>query len=357
METITLKINDQEVEVEAGATVLDAAEKLGFDIPTLCHHPDLEEHGSCRVCLVEDAQSGSLMASCITPASEGMEIELDTELVEDARKMNIELLLSEHPNDCMTCDADGNCELQSLAYQYGISNPAFGTMEKAQFAIKDKNPFIQFNPNKCILCGKCVRVDNHIQCSDAIDFANRGSESVIATPLEEGLGGEHSNCVFCGQCVEACPTGALSYKPAQGKGRVHEFEKVETTCPYCGVGCQLELRVKDNQIVQVGSIYDKDHPNPLGEACVKGRFAYDFVDHPDRLSKPLVKKDGELQEATWDEALDYVAEKFSEIKDEDGGAALAGLASAKCTNEENYLFQKFMRGVLGTNHVDHCARL
>jgi len=357
MERLTLTIDGQEVEVPAGSTVLDAVEEAGQDVPTLCHHPDLEIHASCRICMVEESNEGWLMASCAEPARDGMEITTRSELAEETRRMNLELLLSEHPNDCMTCESDGACGLQDLVYEYGIDEPTFGTSEGDLFEVKNDNPFIELDPNKCILCGKCVRVDKDIQCSDAIDFANRGAKSKIAAAMDRDLDSDYSSCVFCGQCVEMCPTGALSYTPAKGAGREYELDSVETTCPYCGVGCQLELKVKDNQIVKVSSIYDKDHPNPLGEACVKGRFAYDFVDHPERLTKPLIKKDGEFEEVEWDEAFDYVAEKFGEIKENQGGEAIAGLTSARCTNEENYTFQKFMRGVLGTNSVDHCARL
>lgn len=357
MGTITVTIDGQQVEVDQQATLLDAANKVDIEIPTLCYHPDLTLHGSCRICVVEDAESGNLLASCATPVTDGMKIKTITDKVIEARKMNLELLLSDHPNDCMTCEADGACDLQELVYEYDVSEPSFGLMEEGKFEVKNENPFIEFDSNKCILCGKCVRVDNEVQCSGAIDFIERGFSSKVAVPFDQDLGADFSSCVFCGQCVEMCPTGALTYKPAKGQGREYELEKVETTCPYCGVGCQIELQVKDNKIVQVGSIYDEDHPNPVGETCVKGRFAYDFVDHPERLTKPLIKKDGEFEEVSWDEALDYTAQKLGKIKEEDGGEAIAGLTSARCSNEENYIFQKFMRGALGTNSVDHCARL
>jgi predicted molibdopterin-dependent oxidoreductase YjgC len=262
----------------------------------------------------------------------------------------------------MTCESDGNCDLQDLIYEYDITDPDFGTLKdnvapEDMYKIENENPFIEFDANKCILCGKCVRVDKEIQCSDVLEFSERGYDSKIFTPFGLDIEEEFSDCVHCGQCVEMCPTGALTYIPSQGKGREYDFDKVETTCPYCGVGCHLELKVKDNEIVEVGSIYKEGLANPVGETCVKGRFAYDFINHPDRLTKPLIKRDGEFEEASWDEALEYTAEKLTKIKEEDCAQALANLTSARCSNEENYVIQKFMRAAIGTNTVDHCAHL
>ena len=352
-----ITINDNEYKAEKGQTVLEVAKENDIDIPTLCHSPYLTDVGACRMCLVEDMEDGSLKTSCTTEVQDGMEVKTDSERVIDSRKTILDLLISDHPLDCMTCEADGNCELQDLAYEYGIKKSSYATKNEGRFRIERDNEFIQVDPDKCILCGKCVRVDKEIQCSDAIDFVERGFMTKIGAANDDGLGGEESTCVYCGQCVEMCPTDALSYIPSEGKGREYDFEKTVTTCPYCGVGCQLELKTKGREIVEVGSVYRDNTPNPAGESCVKGRFGYDFVNHPDRLTKPLIKRNGEFEEVEWDEALKVVAEKLTEIKDEYGGKALAGLSSAKCTNEENYLMQKFMRAVIGTNSVDHCARL
>ncbi len=352
-----ITINNEQYEAQSGQTILDVARENGIEIPTLCYSPHLSITGACRICVVEDKKTDKLVASCHTPVQDGMVIETDSPRVIEARKTILDLLISDHPLDCMTCEANGNCELQDLAYKYGIKETSFEVDRNERFAVKSKNEFIEVDPNKCILCTKCVRVDHEIQCADAIDLTERGFQTRVGTAFDEDLGADNSDCVFCGQCVEMCPTGALSYKPGKGKGREYDFEKVVTTCGYCGVGCQLELKVKDNEIVEVGSVYQAGTPNPHGESCVKGRFAYGFINSPDRLKTPLIKRNGEFEEASWEEALGYVAENFSRIRDEYGGKQTAMLSSARCTNEENYLAQKFMRVVMGTNNVEHCARL
>jgi len=309
------------------------------------------------MCLVELENNHKLVASCVTPVTDGMQVLTDSKRVIEARKTVVDLLVSDHPLDCMTCEANGNCVLQDLAYEYGIKESTFGTKKLPRFEIKAQNEFIQLDPDKCILCGKCVRTCKEIQMCNVLDFVNRGFETKVSPPFDQDLGGQDSPCVFCGQCVEMCPTGALTYIPSKGKGRYYEFKKTITTCPYCGVGCQLELRTKDNKIIQVGSVYNENSPNPHGESCVKGRFGYDFVNHPDRLTDPLIKRNGHFEKVSWEEALDYVAEKLLNIKEKYGSDSIGGLSSAKCTNEENYVMQKFMRAVIGTNSVDHCARL
>ncbi len=363
MAVITINGNDHEVADDI--TILEAAKQLGYYIPTLCHHPSLSNVGVCRMCLVEDVDSGDLFPACDTPVKDGLNISTDEEENERlyrSRKMVVELLLSDHPNDCMTCEADGDCSLQDLAYRYEIEmdDHRLGLpKEKSRFEIETDNPFIEHDPDKCVLCGRCVRVDNEIQCSDAIQWVNRGFSARIGSALKKDLGSDESSCVFCGQCVEQCPTGALQFKPSQGLGREYEFEHTETICGYCGVGCKLDIKTKDNEVVEVGAVLREDQPNPDGETCVKGRFGYDFVDDPDRLTKPLIKDEetGEFEEVSWQKALEYTASNFQQIKDEHGGEALAGLTSARCTNEENFLMQKFMRAMLATHSVDHCARL
>lgn len=350
-------INNKQCEAQPGQTILEVAKENGIEIPTLCYDKHLSIVGACRMCLVEAEGSNKLLASCSTPVTDGMRLQTNTEQLKEIRKSIINLLLSDHPLDCMTCEANGKCQLQKYAYEYGIEESIYGSKKEPRFEIKIDNPFIKYDPDKCILCGKCVRVDNEIQCAGAINVINRGFEAKVATPFDEGLNSENSDCVFCGQCVEICPTGALTYLPSVGKGRDFEFEKVETTCPYCGVGCQIELRVKDNEIVQVGSVYREGTPNPAGETCVKGRFGCEYVNHPERLKTPLIKRNGKFEEASWDEALSYVAEKLVTIKAKYGSDAIGGLTSSKCTNEENYLMQKFMRAVIGTNNIDNCARL
>src|SRR6056297_2089257 len=355
---MNITINNKKYQAETGQTILDIAQENNIEIPTLCYDPHLSITGGCRMCMVETEKNG-LVTACSTPVKDGMKVKTDSEKVIKRRTEILDLLLSDHDIECMTCEADGDCTLQDLAYEYGLEESTYQTESENDrvFDLYKDNEFIELDPDKCILCGKCIRVDQEIQCSDAIDFVERGFETKVGAANDEGLGGDDSSCVFCGQCVDLCPTGALSYIPSKQKGREYDFEKTVTTCPYCGVGCQLELKIKDGNIVEVGSVFREGTPNPFGESCVKGRFGYDFINHPDRLKKPLIKKKGKFQEAEWEEALALVAEKLTEIKDEFGGRALAGLSSAKCTNEENYLMQKFMRAVLGTNSVDHCARL
>ncbi len=360
-----ITINGNKHEVADDVTILEAARQLGYRIPTLCHHPSLSNVGVCRICIVEDEESGELYPSCSTPVYDGMRISADEEENErlyKSRQMVVKLLLSDHPNDCMTCEADGSCTLQDFAYHYDVEmgdNSLGIPKEESRFEIESDNPFIEHDPDKCVLCGRCVRVDNEIQCSDAIEWVERGFSARIGAALKKDLGWEESSCVFCGQCVEQCPTGALQFKPSQGEGREYQLEHTETTCGYCGVGCRLDIKTRDNKVVEVGGVFREDQPNPVGETCVKGRFGYEFIDDPDRLTKPLIKDEetGEFEEVSWEKALSYTADNFSRIKEEHGSDALAGLTSARCSNEENFLMQKFMRAVMGTHTVDHCARL
>ncbi len=344
---VNLKINNKQISVPAGTTVLDAARRNHIYIPTLCDDPRLEPYGGCRLCLIQAKGMPRPVTACTTPVTEGMEVETSNELIERQRRTIVELLLSDHPNDCMVCERAGDCTLQELAYFYDIRSNRF-TGERRTYTKKDANPFIERDMEKCILCGKCVRVCEEIQGVAAIDIANRGFTAKVSTPFEKDL-----NCEFCGQCVSVCPTGALLGKQALGKGRQKDVKEVETVCPYCGCGCNLTLHVTRNEVVRVTSRQDTVNE---GWLCVKGRFGYGFINSPDRLTTPLIKKDGKFVEASWDEAYGHIAEKLSGIKTKHGPDAIGGLSSARCTNEENYLFQKFMRAGVGTNNVDHCAR-
>jgi predicted molibdopterin-dependent oxidoreductase YjgC len=287
------------------------------------------------------------VTACTTPVTEGMEVETTNELIERQRRTIVELLLSDHPNDCMVCERAGDCTLQELAYFYDIRSNRF-TGERRQYTKKDLNPFIERDMEKCILCGKCVRVCDEIQGLGAIDVAGRGFTAKISPPFEKDL-----NCEFCGQCVSICPTGALIGKQSMGKGRQKDVKAVETICTYCGCGCNLTLHVSRNEVVRVTS-----RPDTINEGwlCVKGRYGYSFINSPDRLKTPLIKKDGAFVPASWDEAFSLIAKKLGSIKQQHGPDAIGGLSSARCTNEENYLFQKFIRAGIGTNNVDHCAR-
>ena len=354
MNKVNVTIDGQKIQAQAGQTILEVAESAGIKIPTLCHHPALEPIGACRVCLVEVARQRTLQPSCTFQVTEGMEVLTRSPKVEEARRFVLELILSDHPLDCMTCEQAGNCELQDLAYEYGIQQTRFPGVQH-EYEIDESNPFYVRDYDKCILCRRCVRACNELNGVEAIGVIQRGFDSKIGTAFDGLM--QDSVCEFCGMCTAVCPTGALVPKMRQHQGRSWEFTKVATTCPYCGVGCQFYLNVKDDHIVDVTSKWNA--PANHGWTCVKGRFGWDFVHHPDRLTKPMIRREkgGELEEVTWDEALDFVASRFGEIKEQYGPGALGALSSAKCTDEENFAVQKLARGVFGTNNVDHCARL
>ncbi|SET06998.1 4Fe-4S dicluster domain-containing protein [Natronincola peptidivorans] len=347
---INLKINGRPVQVEEGTTVLQAASKIGIEIPTFCNDPRLKPDGACRICTVEVEGKINLPTACTTPAEEGMSIWTESPSVVEARKEILNLLLSKHPMDCLTCSKSGTCTLQDLCYKYEIKEPAYTAPTTVQ-PIDESNPFYYSDPNKCISCGKCVRVCNELQNTDAISMVERGASTKVSPPF--GMSLEESECVSCGNCVSICPVGALMPKSKE-KFRYWETKATQTTCSYCGVGCQLELLTKDNKIVDVKPAMGKSNEGLL---CVKGKFAFNFVGHPDRLTKPLVRKNGKLEESTWEEALDIVANKVKEVKAENGPNAIAAFSSARALTEDNYMMNKFMRAAIGTNNIDHCARL
>ncbi|MCB8818517.1 formate dehydrogenase subunit alpha [Desulfosporosinus shakirovi] len=352
MEWFSLKIDGREVSVPKGKTVLEACRMHDIPIPTLCHDPELTSVGACRLCIVQIEGMRNLPPSCVTQVAQGMVVETRNSKVRAARKTILELLVANHPLNCMVCQNMGNCALAEYAYEYGVTGKPYQG-EHRNLPADDQNPFILRDPNKCILCGKCIRVCDEIQGRSVLDFSFRGFDTQVGPAFN--LPYHESDCVFCGSCVSVCPVGALTEKKMVGKGRPWEVKKVQTTCPFCGTGCNFDLNVKDEKVIGVTS-----NPNaPVnGKAlCVKGRFGMDMIYNPNRLTTPLIRKDGVLVPAEWDEALDLVAMKFREIKDTYGANALAALSSAHCTNEENYLMQKFMRAVIGTNNIDHCARV
>lgn len=350
--SIEMKINGDLVEGKEGDTVLEVAQKNGIKIPTLCHMDQLEPTGACRMCLVELVESGEVVTSCTQPASEGMEVKTHSEKVEHYRKLNLELLLSNTKVDIDCQGEETRCELAKLVKKYDLDPDRFAGEKRSHEKMED-NPFFELDHDKCVLCGRCVRACEEIRGRSAIDFANRGFETKISPPLDRSL--TEGTCQFCGQCVDACPTGALTSKMRINKGNPNEVETTSTVCTYCGVGCRMDVKTRDGEVVDVAP--DPEAPANGVRLCSKGRFGFDFVNRDDRLTQPLIKENGEFREASWEEALDLVSEKLGNIKEESGSDALAGLSSATCTNEENYLFQKFTRAVLGTNNVDHCARL
>jgi predicted molibdopterin-dependent oxidoreductase YjgC len=368
-------LNGKETAFEPGETILDAARRNHVDIPTLCHLKGAASTGACRVCVVEVEGAGTLLAACSTFAAPGMVVRTESPKVVQSRKATIELLLASGNHNCAVrggdgvdwtafqlgvqamdktealCPVWGDCRLQELAYKYQVNGERYPKNDTC-YPVEEVNPFIVRDFSRCILCGRCAQACNQIQVNNAISFGSRGAEHKIIADGDFPLA--TAECVFCGECVQACPVGALTEKKVRYRHRPWEVKKVRTTCSYCGVGCQLELHVKDNTIVKVqGADIAPNH----GSLCVKGRFGYDFVGHPDRLTKPLIKENGKHREAGWDEALDLVAKKLSEIKAAHGPDSMGVLTSARITNEENYVAQKFARAVLGTNNVDHCARL
>ncbi len=345
-------INGKICEAEQGQTILEVAKAHGIGIPTLCHLAELTPTGACRVCVVEVEGVRNLMAACSSPANDGMVIRTDSERVLEARRFVVEMLVSCHPLDCMTCEKAGNCALQNLAYELQVTGPGIEG-ERHEYPVDVSNPFIARDYNKCILCYKCVRACDEIQGIAAIANTNRGFDTKISAGHDDGPL-QDSNCVFCGQCVQVCPVGALTPKKAVGKGRAWEQKSVRTTCPYCGVGCQLELHMKGEQIVSITAVED-GAPNK-GRLCVKGRFGYDFIYSDERLKTPLIRENGAFREASWDEALDLVANKFKQIIAESGPDAIGGVSCARSINEDSYQMQKLFRAVIGTNNIDHCAR-
>jgi formate dehydrogenase alpha subunit len=344
LETIKLTINGQQVEGEKGMTVLDVAQSAGIYIPTLCADPDLESYGGCRLCIVEIENMRGLPPACTTPVIEGMVVHTESPAVDKVRTTVLELLLADHRADCLTCSANQQCELQRVAAYLGIVEQPFRRTTRV-FPIDTSNPFFDLDRNKCILCARCTRTCEEITGVGAIELAYRGYQAKVST-FGDGLLFD-SICKSCGECVAHCPVGALMPKEAKQTTR-----EVLTTCPYCGVGCGMYLGVRNERIISVRG--DRDNLASKGRLCVKGRFGInEFVHHPERLTTPLIRRDGELAEATWDEALGLIASKLAEYSDDE----VAVFSSAKCTNEDNYVVQKFARAVLGTNNVDHCARL
>ncbi len=351
-DNIVIVIDGKEIVCERQDTVLDAAKKAGIRIPTLCHDDRLEPYGGCRLCVVKIKDIPRPMAACTTRVKNGMKIFTETEDVIRMRKSVLSLLLSNHPNDCMTCEATGSCVLQSLSYEYGVTGKRYEG-EVWDLPIRDDNPFIIFEPNKCILCGRCVRICNEVVMAGTIDMTGRGFHSVPDTAY--GKPRNLENCEFCGQCVSTCPTGALLDKKAKGKGRAYEMTKVKTTCPYCGTGCNFFLNIRDKKVVKVTSDYDA--PVNKGNLCIKGRYGYDFIHSSERITAPIIKKGNRYVESTWDEALDLIAKRFGEILEKHGPSSLGAFSSARCSNEENFLLAKLVRTGFKSNNIDCCARV
>lgn len=353
---IRLTIDGIPVEVEKGTTLLAAAEKIGVKIPTLCYLKGLLPDGSCRICVVEIENGGrsKIDTACTAICSEGDVVSTMSEKVVDSRRKTLDLLLSEHRVHCFSCEANGDCKLQDLCLEYGVEKTSYDCVQEEK-PIDDSNKFFTYDPSLCILCHRCVNTCNEIVCRGAIDTMNRGFTSVIGAPFDDTW--RTSTCESCGNCVAACPTGALSMKRRKKYRKFQIDKKVLTTCPHCATGCQYYLLVKDGKIVDTEAY---DGPSNKGLLCVKGRSgSFDFVQSPERIKYPLIKnkETGEFERASWDEALDLVASKFMEIKKKYGSDSLAGFACSRSPNEDIYMVQKMVRTCFGTNNVDNCARV
>jgi len=354
---VRLTIDGHTVAALQGSTILEAATQVGIKIPTLCHHPALTPIGSCRICVVEIDGIDRPATACNTEAMEGMRVTTRSERLFHLRREVIKMILAHNPLNCAPCPRNGDCQLQDLAYEYDLVTLDFHEYQipTEEFPWKPfSTPILDYHPKRCILCGRCVKVCTEIRGLGAITMEGAGARTVIQPVMaDEEIA---SRCISCGECMRVCPVNAIVERMGGVKGKPWETRRVQTTCAYCGVGCQLELNVVGDRVVGVTS-RDEAGVNK-GRLCSKGRFGYTFIHSQDRLRRPLVRHEqGHLEETSWTRALTLVSREFKRIRKECGPDSLAGLSSARCTNEENYLFQRLIRQGFGTNNVDHCARL
>jgi NADH-quinone oxidoreductase subunit G len=349
MPDVTITVDGKKVTAPAGTLLIEACKAVGIEVPSFCYYPGLSLQAACRMCLVRIEKMPKLQTACTVPITDGMIVTTESDEVRQARKSMIELLLGNHPLDCPVCDAGGECELQDMTFKYGAAESRYmeGKLHKEE---QQWSPVVFFDRPRCILCYRCVRVCGEGMDVWALGVQNRGSASVIAPNKED-----HLECEECGMCIDICPVGALTSGSYRYKTRPWEMKHVGTVCTHCGDGCKTTLGVRQAdtgaEIIR-GDNRDKSGIN--GDfLCIKGRYAFDFTEHKDRLRQPLVRKDGKLMPATWEEAIDHVAKRLREIRDSKGGQAIGVIGSNRTTNEESYLLQKFARTVLGTNNIDH----
>jgi formate dehydrogenase major subunit len=353
---VTLRIDGREATVPAGTSVMRAAAECGGSIPSLCATDSLEAFGSCRMCLVEIEGARGLPASCTTPVANGMVVHTQSERLARVRRGVMELYISDHPLDCLTCSANNDCELQDTAAEVGLRDVRYGYAGANHLGAPTdgSNPYFDFDPSKCIVCSRCVRACDEVQGTLALTIDGRGFASVVSA----GQAGDDflsSECVSCGACVAACPTATLQEKAVKDIGKPERA--VVTTCAYCGVGCAFRAEMRGEQLVRM--VPWKDGKANRGHSCVKGRFAWGYANHQDRILKPMIRESIEQpwREVSWEEALTYTAGKLNGIKARHGARALGGITSSRCTNEEVWLVQKLVRSGFGSNNVDTCARV
>ncbi len=346
---LKITINGKEISLEKPVTVLEAAKAAGIKIPTLCHYPGLENYGGCRLCLVEVEKMPKLQTSCTLMVTDGMVVRTESEEIAKARRAMLEFLLINHPLECPYCDKAGECDLQDLTVQYG---PPVGRFAegKRRHPESFEDPLIVRNMERCILCTRCIRMCDGVQGASAITVTGRGNRSFV-----EPFSGGRYNCEYCGNCLTVCPVGAIMSRLHRHVYRAWQVEeKKKVLCPYCGVGCSMMVQVRADKILR--TIPDPEIGINKGILCVKGRFGYGYVHTPERLKRPLLRKGDRLEEVSWEEAIKYTADRLLEIKKTHGGETIGGIASPRCTNEDNYLFQKLLRAGLGSNNIDSIVR-
>jgi predicted molibdopterin-dependent oxidoreductase YjgC len=361
MNGFTINLNGQELRAAPGETILEVAQRAGVDIPTLCHDPRLKPAGACRTCLVEIDGWRRLAPACATPVAADMQVQSENERVDRHRKTLLALYMTDHPSDREESERGAPDQLFDMADRYDAPTDWGELSCKREGRHEDRNPYIQFNPEACILCARCTRYCDEVESVSAITLAQRGAETTISTADQLSL--LDTTCEMCGGCIDVCPTGAMAEKIplVRGDKPERELEKVRTTCNYCGVGCQLDLNVDPDANEGAGRVVKVTSPPPGtttndGNLCVKGRFAYQFIEHQDRLTVPLIRNgDGSYREASWPEALQTAAEGLQGVRQRHGDDSLGFVSSSRCTMEENYLVQKISRALFHTNNVHQCA--
>lgn len=344
---VELIIDDKKVAVEEGTTILTAAKKIGISIPNMCYDKRLRPYGGCRLCVVEQEGNPRLLASCSTPVAAGMVIKTDTPKLKKARQTVLELLLIHHPLDCPVCDKAGECDLQDIAYEYGKPEGRF-IRHRKEMPPDVRGPLVELTANRCILCGKCVRICAEHQGRGALGFIGRGFPTVVQPAF-----GEILECDYCGQCIDICPTGALLSKPMKFQARAWFLEEKDTICPFCGCGCTLTIGTREGRILR--SRAKEDNGRSEGNLCGRGRFGIDYIYSENRLKTPLIRKDNDLVPATWDEALKYASDSLTAVISSHGKDAVGAIGSHRCSNEDNYMLRKFMTQVIGSSNIDGSA--
>ena len=349
MADVNITVDGKKVTAPAGTLLIEACKTVGIEVPSFCYYPNLSLQGACRMCLVRVEKMPKLQTACTTVIGEGMMVTTESDEIRQARKGMVELLLGNHPLDCPVCDAGGECELQDMTFSYGAAESKYIDLKNHRDE-QQWSPVVFFDRPRCILCYRCVRVCNEGMDVAALGIQNRGVSSIIAPNMED-----HLDCEECGMCIDICPVGALTSGAYRYKTRPWEMNHVGTTCTHCGDGCKTTLGVRrDDTGMQIVRGDNRDKSGINGDfLCIKGRYAFDFANHEDRLTQPLIKKNGRLSPATWEEAFELIGKKFSEVQKSEGGQAIGVIGSNRTSNEENYLLQKFARVVVGTNNIDH----